>query len=233
MSALAMMGIVTLSLSEKRFRQLLLPLVALAAGSLLGGALFHLIPLSIEELGNGLFPYLLLSAGFVTFLALEQFLHWHHCHRPTSQHTHPVGQLILVADTLHNFLGGIAVASAFIVDTRLGITTWLVMAAHEVPQELGDFGILVHSGWSVKKALAYNFLSGLSFLLGGLVTYSLSARVNVALWVPFTAGNFLYVACADLLPEVSRHEKGLRNVVHFAAFLVGLLLVLSARLFEG
>jgi zinc and cadmium transporter len=205
MSSLALVGSITLVLPERTLERLVMPLVAFAAGSLLGGALFHMLPESIEVLGNRLSVYVWLMAGFVTFFVLEQFLHWHHCHRMVSQHGH-LGYMILLADGVHNFIGGLAVAGAFVVDIRLGAITWLVAAAHEVPQELGDFGILVHSGWNRRSALLFNFLSALSFLVGGVVAYALSGTINVAFLVPFAAGNFIYIAAADLLPQITASQ---------------------------
>jgi zinc and cadmium transporter len=221
MSALALVGGVALLLPRRIFMRLVLPLVALAAGSLLGGALFHMLPASVEALGNGLTVYGGLALGIVAFLLLEQYLHWHHCHRPIRAHQ-PVGYLILVADGLHNLIGGLAVGSAFILDTRLGLITWLVAAAHEVPQELGDFGILVHSGWSPRRALVYNVASALTFPLGGIAAYALAGSVEVTVLVPFAAGNFIYIAAADLLPRVTAQESPGDKVVHTASFVTGL-----------
>jgi zinc and cadmium transporter len=221
MSALALVGSVTLLFPERLFVRLVLPLVALAAGSLLGGALFHMLPESVDALGNELTVYGWVALGIVAFLVLEQFLHWHHCHRPVGAHR-PVGYLILVADGLHNLVGGLAVGSAFVLDTELGMVTWLVAAAHEVPQELGDFGILVHSGWSRRQALTYNVASALTFLVGGLAAYALADTVNVTVLVPFAAGNFIYIAAADLLPQLTTQENPGEKVVHSASFAVGL-----------
>jgi zinc and cadmium transporter len=202
MSALALVGGVTTLLSERALARVLMPLVALAAGSLLGGAFFHMLPEAIDQSGNDLPVYVSLVCGFAAFFVLEQYLHWHHCHRPVSQHA-PLGYLILVADGLHNFLGGLGVGAAFVIDIRIGITTWLVAAAHEVPQELGDFGILVHSGWKTRSALAYNLASALTFLVGGVVAFALSGTIDVSLLLPFAAGNFIYIAAADLIPQIT------------------------------
>jgi zinc and cadmium transporter len=148
-----------------------------------------------------------------------------------SEHA-PLGYLILLADGLHNFLGGLGVGAAFVLDIRVGIATWLVAAAHEVPQELGDFGILVHSGWKTRAALAYNAASALTFLVGGLVAYALSDSLDVAFLLPFAAGNFVYIAAADLVPQITspvacatpaEHRLVLREKIEQTlAFAVGL-----------
>lgn len=221
MSAIALIGSVTLLLPEKVFARVVLPLVALAAGSLLGGALFHMLPEAVAVLGNSLAVYGSLALGFVSFLVLEQFLHWHHCHRSNGAHR-PVGYLILIADGLHNFIGGLAVGGAFVLDIRLGIITWLVAAAHEIPQELGDFGLLVHSGWSRRHALIFNVASAVTFLLGGVTAYGLSGSVDVAFLVPFAAGNFIYIAAADLIPQFTADEDTGAKLAHTLSFVIGL-----------
>ncbi len=124
-------------------------------------------------------------------------------------------------------------AGAFLVDIRVGISTWLAAAAHELPQELGDFGILVQGGWTKGGALLYNFLSALTFLIGGFIAYSVSRSVDVSFLLPFAAGNFIYIAAADLVPEV-KHEESLKlNVIHFLSFLTGLGLLLGIRFLFG
>jgi zinc and cadmium transporter len=230
MSLIALVGSVTLLLSARTLDTLLLPLVAMAAGSLIGGALFHMIPASLAVIADDRQVWLLLLLGFVSFMALEQFLHWHHCHRASADCKKPLTYLILVGDGLHNFIGGLAIASTFLIDIRLGITAWIAAAAHEVPQELGDFGVLVHGGWPKNRALLFNLLSGLTFLAGGLLTYTLSFAIDVSFLIPFAAGNFLYIAAADLVPEVNRHPSAGRSAVHLAVFLLGAGLMYVAAL---
>jgi zinc and cadmium transporter len=225
MSAIALVGSVTLLLKEQTLRRILLPLVAFAAGSLLGGAFFHMIPAGLAAGIGDMAVNVLVLSGFAVFFAIEQFLHWHHCHRPTSEAKKPLTYLILIGDGLHNLLGGLAVAGTFLIDIRLGIITWLAAAAHEVPQELGDFGVLVHGGWEKRKALFFNLLSALTFLLGGLAAYVVSFRFDVSFLVPFAAGNFLYIGASDLIPEVKKHENLKANVVHFLAFAAGIALM--------
>lgn len=229
MSAIAMVGSVTLVLSERTLQRILLPLVAFAAGSLLGGAFFHMLPVGFDAGLGDVTVYALVLAGFAVFFGLEQFLHWHHCHRADTSCKKPLTYLILIGDGLHNFLGGLAVAGTFLIDIRLGIVTWLAAAAHEVPQELGDFGVLVHGGWEKSRALLYNMLSALTFLAGGLLAYAVSFRLDVAWLVPFAAGNFIYIGAADLIPEVKAHAELRANIVHFAAFAIGVVLMLAVK----
>ncbi len=229
MSAIALVGGVTVVLKEETLRRILLPLVALASGTLLGSAMFHMIPAAVDAIGNRPLVYIWVVAGFAAFFALEQFLHWHHCHRAPSEHR-PLTYLILIADGIHNFIGGLAVSGAFLIDIHTGISTWLAAAAHEVPQELGDFGILVHGGWRKGRALAYNFLSALTFLIGGLTAYAISQRFDVSFLVPFAAGSFVYIAASDLIPEIKTERSLGRGAIHFLSFLLGLLLLLGIRI---
>jgi zinc and cadmium transporter len=239
MSAIALVGGITVLLPETTLARLVMPLVALAAGSLLGGAFFHMLPEAIEHTGNELSVYVWLVGGFAAFFVLEQFLHWHHCHRSVSEHA-PLGYLILIADAVHNLLGGLAVGAAFVVDLRVGLVTWTAAAVHEVPQELGDFGILVHSGWRPRAALAYNLASALTFLAGGVVAYAVSDVIDVAFLLPFAAGNFIYIAAADLIPQLTSSatcpagtQRPLRarvNLEQTASFAGGLAALLAATL---
>ena len=230
MSSLALVGTVTVFMPAARLERVLLPIVGLAAGSLLGGAFFHMLPESIDVIGNRLGVYVALMAGFLVFFVLEQFLHWHHCHHAHHSDHRPLGYLILLADGLHNLIGGLAVGGAFVVDIRVGVVAWLVAAAHEIPQELGDFGVLVQSGWQRRSALAWNFASALTFLLGSLLAYGVAEHVEVAYLLPFAAGNFIYIAASDLIPEVKSEGNSRLSSIHFLSFLVGLGLLLVIRL---
>jgi zinc and cadmium transporter len=230
MSAIAWVGLITLALKEEQLRALLLPLVAFAAGSLLAGALLHLVPEAVASRGATVATLLPVVAGFALFLLMEQFLMWHHSHSMAETSKQPVTYLILLADGLHNFIGGLAIGASFLVSREVGLVTWLAAAAHEVPQELGDFGILVRGGWRLWPALVANFLSAATILPGALFAYTLSGQVDVALLLAFAAGNFLYIAASDLIPEI-KHDRQLRNnVVHFAAFVAGVLVIVVTRL---
>ena len=230
MSAIALVGSITLLLKPETLQRILLPLVAFAAGSLIGGAFFHMIPAGLSEFGNSTLFFVWLLAGFCVFFALEQLLHWHHCHRAQTSCKQPLTYLILLGDGLHNFIGGLAVAGTFLVDIRLGIMTWLAAAAHEIPQELGDFGVLVHGGWEKGKALLFNVLSALTFLVGGLAAYGLSFNFDISFLIPFAAGNFIYIGATDLVPEVNKHGDITVNLFNFASFIVGILLMLILKI---
>lgn len=224
MSAIALVGSITLVLSEATLRKILLPLVSFAAGSLVGGALFHMIPASLL----GMPPMTVFSwvaLGFLLFFALEQLLHWHHAHRAYADGRRPVTYLLLIGDGLHNFLGGLSVAGVFLADIRLGMAAWLAAAAHEIPQELGDFGVLVHGGWKKSSALLFNLLSGLMFLLGSLLAYAVSLRFDVSWLVPLAAGNFLYIGASDLVPEVNKAHTLNESLLHLVLFAAGLALL--------
>ena len=233
MSVIALVGSVTLLLSRAALDRIVRPLVAFAAGSLLGGAFFHMLPAAAEAGLSAGTSAICLMAGFSLFLGLEQFLHWHHCHRAAADCKEPLTYLILLGDGLHNFLGGLGVGGVMLLDVRLGVAAWLAAAAHEIPQELGDFGVLIHGGWKRRRALLFNFLSGLTFLLGGLVAYAASSRIDVTLLVPFAAGNFIYIGASDLVPEVNRHQDAAVNLVHFASFVAGVALLWAIRIALG
>jgi zinc and cadmium transporter len=229
MSGLALVGSVTLLFRPGTLEKLLRPMVAFAAGTLLGGAMLHMLPGAIEAMGTTPVVFLWALAGFGVFFALEQFLHWHHSHHESKQSQRPLTYLVLLGDGLHNLLGGLAVAGAFIADVRLGIGAWLAAAAHEVPQELGDFAVLVHGGWEMRRALLFNLLSALTFLVGGLLAYGGSLSFDVSFLLPFAAGNFIYIAASDLIPEVKEDRDWRMNLLHFGCLAAGVALLYFIR----
>jgi zinc and cadmium transporter len=230
MSAIAWVGLITLALNEEQLGQLLLPLVAFAAGSLLGGAFLHLLPEAIAARGADVETFMAVLFGFALFFLMEQFLAWHHSHSAAMAAKQPVTYLILLADGLHNFIGGLAIGASFLVSTEVGIVTWLAAAAHEVPQELGDFGILIRGGWQRLQALVANFVSAAAILPGALLAYYLSGEASIGLLLSFAAGNFIYIAASDLIPEVKHDRRLGRNVIHFVAFVAGIIVILATRL---
>jgi len=234
-SLIAWIGSLTLFLREETLDDILLILVALSAGGLMGGAFFHLLPESISKVGSdpsattNLFAYLLL--GFCTFFILEQFIAWYHDHSGIHQKK-PVSYLVLISDVVHNFIDGLVIAGSFMISFNVGIVTFLAIALHEIPQEIGDFGVLVYGGFQKRNALIWNYASAITVIIGGVVGYYLSTFIGSAAvhMLPFAAGNFIYIAASDLIPEIKHKERVGRNLVHFFTFITGILLMLGIRM---
>ena len=221
---------VVVTLREKWLNRALSTLVAIAAGALMGAAFLHLIPEAIETKGNlpNIFIYLLI--GFLFFFILEQLLHWHHQHG-TGQKVEPFSYLILVGDSVHNFFDGLAIAASFMISFPAGIITTLAVALHEIPQEFGDFAVLIYGGFSRKQALIFNFLSGITAIAGGIIGYfAFSLTQNsIPYLMLFVSGGFIYIAAADLIPSI-KHGAGLRQtIITLAAFLAGIVLMLVMK----
>lgn len=227
----AFAGAFTLGLKPKTLKKILMFLVAFSAGALLGGAFFHLIAESLESIAVDT-VFLLVMAGFCVFFVMERYLHWHHCH-DTHCKTHPFTYLILVGDGVHNFIDGLVIAASFLVSIPFGVITTLMILAHEIPQELGDFGVLVYGGMEKNKALFYNFLSQLTCVAGGLVGFFLAASFDPAPLLPFAAGGFIYIATSDLVPELHKEPDNQKAVTHFALFLAGLAFMLAIKWVAG
>ena len=216
---LGFVGVFSLWISKKNLDKIANILMAFAAGSLLGGAFIHLLP---ESLGQGDPSSVLLFAlaGFVLFIFLEAYVHWHHC---KECEIHPFSYIVLVGDALHNFLGGLILAASFLVSIPLGIATIFAIIAHEFPQQLGIFGTLIKGGFSRNKAIFYSFISQSTIILGALIGYFVSGIIDgIALFlVPFAAGNFIYIAAADLIPEMHKSE-GWDKIKNIAILFLGI-----------
>lgn len=234
-AAMAFIGFGSLFLAKKKLAPLLKGIVAFAAGGLLGGAFFHLLPEALEQ-GGPVFELTL--AGIVAFFVLDSFIWIYHCHGGhqlhDASHTHgscpvkPVGVLNLVGDALHNITDGVVIASAFIAGgPALGIPATVAVALHEIPQEVGDFGILVYSGFSRMKALFWNGVVALMILAGVLLTFIAEPFVeNMTLYtLPFAAGGFLYMAATNLLSEIKEEPRIGTRTLQFVLLLAGLALL--------
>jgi zinc and cadmium transporter len=232
MSSIAMVGSITTFLKPASLDRLLLPFVAVAAGTLIGGALFHMVPEGSAAL-DPLVASMWLAAGFVTFLGMELFLHWHHSHSSQHKGRQPVTYLILIGDAVHNFLGGLGIASTFLINPAAGIMAWVAAVAHEIPQELGDFGILVRGGFPKRSALLWNFISALTFPLGAIVAYFAAQKFEMSGLVLFGAGNFIYIAASDLVPEIKSNKSFRAAITHFGCFLIGLALTLALAMWHA
>jgi zinc and cadmium transporter len=231
-SLISLTGVLTLLLN-KDVKKITFLLVSFAVGGLFGDAFIHLLPQSFEEMGNKLAIALWVLLGIMIFFVLEKFLRWRHCHlSENEQHVHPVVTMNLVGDGVHNMIDGMVIGATYLVSIPLGLTTTLAVVLHEIPQELGDFGVLIHGGLSVKKALAFNFLSALTAVIGTILSLTIGPHVQgytVAL-VPITAGGFIYIAGSDLLPELQHDVKIGTSLLQFALILLGIG-IMSALVF--
>lgn len=229
-SLIAFAGVLTFFLKENLLNRALLVLVALSTGALLGGAFLHLLPETIAQVGASLNIFLYLLLGFCLFFILEQFLQWRHQHT-TSGGVKPFSYLILVSDGVHNFIDGLIIAASFVSSYHLGIVTTLAVGLHEIPQELGDFGVLVYGGFSKTRALIFNFISALTAIAGGVVGYFVYSFLHdsIVYLLPFAAGNFIYIAAADLIPEIKHRGSLGRSVIHFFVFLAGIGIMLAVK----
>lgn len=229
MTLIALIGGVAIILPESFLNRWIKPLVAFAAGSLKGGAFLHMLPHAMQASQNKPEVLVWIIVGFASFFALDQILEWHHCHKGPSQHIRPLGPLLLIADATHNFLGGLAIGAIFVVDIKAGIAAWIAAALHEIPQEIGDFGAIYHSGYSRSKTLLLNFISALTFPIGTVIAWYLGTAVDISFLIALGCGNFIYIASADLIPEVKRAEKLTSTLERFGFFLLGVFLLYLAQ----
>ncbi|MGH2828055.1 MAG: ZIP family metal transporter [Actinomycetota bacterium] len=222
-SALSLAGSVVLVMSREALRKALFVVVAFAAGALLGDAFFHLIPeIAESEAGFGPAASAALLTGVIALFVLEKVLHWHHSHFPEEEVLHPIAVMNLVGDGLHNLLDGAIVTASFAVSLELGIATSVAVALHEIPQEIGDFGILLHAGLAPRRALLLNFASGLAALMGALLVLLFASVDTIeGFLVPFSAGAFIYIASTDLLPDLHKEAQPARSAVQLIALLLG------------
>ena len=228
-SLISLIGIFTLMIKEKLLQKILLFLVSLSAGALMGGAFIHLLPEAQEKYRDGnMFLIVLLS--FIFFFFVEKLLHWRHCHKGECE-IHTFGYMNLFGDAVHNFIDGLVIAATFLTDIKLGIATSLAVFLHEIPQEIGDFGVLLYSGFGRKKAIISNFLVALTAVFGGLIGYFLSFSIDrfTTYLLPFTAGGFIYIAASDLMPEIRKETNLKKSLVSFAIFIVGILLMFLVK----
>lgn len=227
-SVFALVGIFTLSMKEDLLNKILLKLVALSSGALLGGAFLHLMPEGIEKMEPKLFFMLVLGA-IILYLLVEKILHWRHCHKGAHCDTHhTIGYMNLIGDSVHNFIDGLIIAAAFIVNVPLGIITAVAVAMHEIPQEIGDFGVLLYSGFSKKRALLLNFLVALMVVVGGVVGFVLSkfSVISETYFIPIAVGGFIYIATSDLFPELRKSASLKKFLSDFIFLIIGASIML-------
>jgi len=214
-SLVSLAGVFLLSLSDKLIKRILLYLVSFSTGALLGNVFLHLLPEIVQSSMNLDKSLLIVLLGILFSFTIEKFIYWRHCHSlDCDNHIHPVGPLVLIGDAAHNVVDGILIATSYLISIPLGVATTLAVLLHEIPQEFGDFAVLLHSGMKKGRALFFNFLSALTAFLGAFAVLALSSSVEgiEGILLPLAAGNFLYIAGADLIPELHKETK-LKNAL--------------------
>ncbi len=234
-SAVSLVGIVTLALNEQWMRGALLFLVSFAVGGLFGDAFIHILPEAFEHASSRVTPSLLALLGIFIFFVLEKFIYWRHCHAGVCDfHEKPVVWVNLIGDGIHNFIDGVLIAASYGVSFSIGFATTLAVVFHEIPQEIGDFGILIHGGFSRRRALGFNFLCSLTAFAGALAVLLIGPSVQGLshLVIPVAAGGFIYIAGSDLIPELHRETSVGRSVMQFVAIALGVGVMALLLLFE-
>jgi len=229
-SFISFIAIISLLLSEKMFNKIQLLLVGLGAGGLIGGAFLHMIPESIGKFSDYTLLFIYVLSGFIMFFILEKFLFWRHCHDEKCK-VHTFTYLNLIGDGIHNFIDGLIIGGSYIIDIKIGIIVTLAIILHEIPQELGDFGVLIYGGMKKSRALIFNFLSALTAVLGTIIGFYFSNIFNnfINILLPFAAGGFIYIASCDLIPELHKQSSKKISILSMISFLIGILLMLLVK----
>lgn len=233
-SLVSFIGLFGLGLKTKVLDRILFLLIGLSAGTLIGDAFIHLIPEAMEDAGSDLVPIFIIL-GFSLFFVIERVLFWHHCHEHGECEVHTFRYMNLIGDGVHNFIDGLIISASFSANAQLGIATTLAVVVHEIPQEIGDFGVLVYGGFSKKKALLMNFLSALVAVAGAVVgslLISLTGQVT-SLLLAFAAGGFVYIGASDLIPELHKELKLRKSMLAFAFFMIGIVIMLLMKMAMG
>jgi zinc and cadmium transporter len=227
-SLCSLIGVVTLGMSTKSLSKILMYLVAFSAGTLMGNAFLDLIPEAANNLPISTVMGLTL-VSFIGFFFIEKVLHWRHCHNGQCD-THSFGTLNLLGDAIHNCIDGLVIAGTFLLSPALGLSTTFAMAAHEIPQEIGDFGVLLHAGFTKRKAIMANLAVALTSVLGGILGFSYISQNPMFSYylLPIAAGGFIYIAGSDLLPEIRKETHLAKSIASFGLFLLGIVVMMIA-----
>lgn len=234
-SLVSLVGVFTLSIREELLKKYIFIFISLAVGALLGDAFIHLIPEALANSSDQTFTSILIIVGILLFFIIEKFLHWHHHGEDTDEnHIHHIGKLVLFSDGVHNFIDGIIIGSSFMVSIPVGIATTIAVILHEIPQEIGDFAVLIHSGYSRARALWLNFLSALVALLGlvFILIINSTEQFITFYFLPIAAGGFIYIAVADLIPELHKTKDAKHSTLQLIAVTVGIGAMIALTFLE-
>lgn len=226
-SLASLTGVVILSLQDRILKKLLLYMVSFAVGALFANTFFHILPEAVEISDDLSRTFSFVLGGIILSFVIEKFVHWHHCHNINCSHAEPVGIMMLIGDGVHNIIDGILIATTYLVDVELGMATTAAVILHEIPQEIGDFAVLLHSGFSKSRALLWNFFSALTAFAGAVGVIALQEHISgiEQLLLPIVAGNFLYIAGSDLIPELHKESRLKNALIQLVTMMLGIAIM--------
>ncbi len=234
-SLVSFIGVIGLSFKVEKLRMILIYLISFSAGALFGDVFFHLLPGLEKDVGFSFNISAGILGGILMFFVLEKIVHWQHCHMPQDKgHVHSFAYMNLVGDGLHNFIDGMIIATSYMVSIPVGFATTIAVVLHEIPQEIGDFGVLIHGGFSKGKALMLNFLSACFAIVGAIFALWLTGMIDgvINIVVPIAIGGFLYIAGSDLIPELHKEIRISRSILQVISFILGIAIMALLLLLE-
>lgn len=234
-SLISLVGVFSLAFKKDTIKKILLYLVAFSAGALIGDSFLHLLPEAFESGLDSMPLAIAIFSGILVFFLLEKVLRWRHCHNIScSEHPRHLGTMNLVGDAMHNLIDGFLIGVSFLVSVPLGIATTIAVLLHEIPQEMGDFGVLLHSGFSIKKAIFFNLLSSFTAIIAAVIALVVGNRIEsfAQVMIPFTVGSFIYIALSDLIPELHKESGWGKTIGQLAALIGGISVMALLLLLE-
>lgn len=228
-SLISLIGLFVIGIKEKKLKEITHYLVSFAVGTMLGGAFIHILPEAVETSEN---VFLLVVFGILLFFVIEKYFHWRHCHEVNCE-VHATAYLNIIGDGIHNFMDGVTIAASFLAGIPVGIAATIAIMIHEIPQELGDYAILIHSGMERKKALMYNFFSALAAVAGAVLTFLFASQIQNLdqILLPIVAGGFIYMAGTDLMPELHKEKKAGNSLLQFLLMILGLVVMWALKIY--
>ena len=230
-SSISLIGIVTVLFRIKSMDKLFFVLVSFAVGALLGAAFLDLLPESIKA-AEPFWVFVCVLIGILFFLLMESFLYWYHCHDRECK-VHEFNYLCLMGASIHNFFDGVIIAATYMSGASIGFIATIAIIFHEIPRELGDYGILVFGGFSKWKALFYNFLTAITAFAGALCAYFFldKFKTYIPYLVSIAAGGFIYISLTDLIPELGKKKMLSRSLAQFGLIALGIGVILAGKIF--
>ncbi|MFQ5661760.1 MAG: ZIP family metal transporter [Candidatus Paceibacteria bacterium] len=243
-SLISLIGVFTLGLRRSLLKKITFFLVSLSVGALFGDAIIHLIPEAFSEIESATAASMAILIGIILFFMLEKFIRWNHlhghdceteeCRLKKNNKIHPVGALILTSDAIHNMIDGIIIGVSYFISIEIGIATTIAIILHEIPQEIGHFAVLLHSGYTKAKAILYNFFSSLFAIFGTAIVFIFGETIDssIPVLIAFAAGGFIYIAGSDLVPELHKTSDWKKSFQQFIAIIIGIAIMFALLAFN-